>query len=468
MKKIKIKEVLIGIVTTIFSWIYFIVFLYSANVKEVNIAETGSSFAVFIGCAFLSFAIGCVLYKNICSASVFGIILAVLLTNFSLILSVVQKIFPQIRYWHLLYLDAILAILSGVVAKRFANLMLLVIQIICIVYAGLAVMNLFMAAPTIIRKINANIDINSAQGEKENQATQGNSTNIYYILCDEYGSFDQLMQEYGYGNSEFRNYLIQNEFNISENSYNYVTSTHIALSNIMSLDYVADTKSTAKEMENYCQNGILHSILNEYGYLSRGIGETAWLGIDGTLEMENGAKTAEGDSFKAVVLKNTFLSISIQNNNSEEAQKIIDTLDDFVGMPIKPNASEFVMIYVKAPHHPYYFNSDGSMNVPSKYSNADGTNAESYLGEIEWLNRYLETGISRIIENDPESIIVLCSDHGNRFGIKNIELSKKILNAIYYKGESRNELKDLSGINTLKYILNHEVGTNLEYTANPE
>jgi len=83
--------------------------------------------------------------------------------------------------------------------------------------------------------------------EVKSPGNQKDGTNIYYILCDEYGSFDQLMQEYGYKNSEFKDYLMQNGFNISENSFNYSDGTHIILSNLMSLDYVANNDSTVVE-----------------------------------------------------------------------------------------------------------------------------------------------------------------------------------------------------------------------------
>ena len=324
-----------------------------------------------------------------------------------------------------------------------------------------------MAMPTIIRKIGAGAGANSTQNIEESQDEQKEGTNIYYILCDEYASFDQLKQEYGYENSELKEFLKQNRFNISENSYNYSTATHIVLSNLMSLDYVADNDTTVVELDNFCKNGVLHSVLRENGYTSRGIGETEWIGFEGTINPQDGAQTADGESFKTIVLKNTFLSISVQNNDSEAAQKITNSLEDLLNMSVNPNSSEFVMVYIKAPHHPYFFNRDGSMNMPSKYNNVDGSNSESYLGEIEWLNGYLEKAISRIIESDPDSIIVLCSDHGNRFGIEKKDLAKKILNAIYYKGETCEDIKNLSGINTIKYILNHEIGTALEYTDDP-
>lgn len=465
-KKNKLVEISICTITALCSWIFFIVFLYSANVKEVSIAETVSSFAIFIACAFLTVVLGFVLYRGICAASSFSIILAVFFTNFSIILTLIQKLFPQVRYWHLLYIDVFLAVLLGHLAKRYTAQFLLAIKVVCIVYVGLIVINLVTTVPTVIRKMNADINNNSVQGEMEIQGGKREGTNIYYILCDEYGSFDQLMQEYGYENTKLRNCLVQNGFNISENSFNYATATHIILSNLMSLDYVADVDSTVVELDNYCKNGALHGILNENGYSSRGIGETAWLGFDGTIDTQGGAQTADGESFETIALRNTFLSVAIQSNNSEAAQKIVDSLEHLINMQINPSSSEFIMIYIKAPHHPYYFKSDGSMNMPSKYNNVDGTNSESYLGEIEWLNGYLEKGITRIIENDPTSIIVLCSDHGNRFGThKNKE---KILNAIYYKGEERKDILNLSGINTLKYILNHELDISLEYTDNPK
>jgi len=134
-------------------------------------------------------------------------------------------------------MGVILAILLGSLAKRYTSQFLLAVKVVCVVYVGLIVVNLVTATPTIIRKMNVDINGNSAQGELENQGGGREGTNIYYLLCDEYGSFDQLMQEYGYENAELRNCLVQNGFNISENSFNYATGTHIILSNLMSLDY---------------------------------------------------------------------------------------------------------------------------------------------------------------------------------------------------------------------------------------
>ena len=468
-KKNSIKKYSTCIFAILFSWNFFIIFLYSVNVKEVNIAETLSSFAVFTGCALLSFLLGYVLYRHICAASVFSVILAVSFTNFSIILTLIQKIFPQVRYWHLLYIDVILAIMLGYLARQYTAQFMLIIKIASAVYAGLIIINLVTASPTIFRKITSGANKNSiVHSEVKSPGNQKDGTNIYYILCDEYGSFDQLMQEYGYKNSEFKDYLMQNGFNISENSFNYSDGTHIILSNLMSLDYVANNDSTVVELENYCKNGVLHNILSENEYTSRGIGETEWLGFEGTIDSQGGAQTADGESFESIALKNTFLFISVQKNNTAAAQKIIDTLNDLQTMTINPYSAEFVMIYIKAPHHPYYFKSDGSMNMPTDYFNQDGTNPESYLGEIEWLNSRLKEGINHIIKDDPESIIILCSDHGNRFGITHKSLSEKILNAIYYKGEEREGIKDLSGINTIKYVLNHEMGTDLEYTDDPK
>ena len=68
---------------------------------------------------------------------------------------------------------------------------------------------------------------------------------------------------------------------------------------------------------------------------------------------------------------------------------------------------------------------------------------------------------STIIRNDPNSIIILMSDHGIRYhGEANQKQtfyitdkdSCRVMNAVYFKGQKL-DIEGLSGINTLRYIL---------------
>ena len=53
----------------------------------------------------------------------------------------------------------------------------------------------------------------------------------------------------------------------------------------------------------------------------------------------------------------------------------------------------FTLFYVCAPHHPYYFDRNGNPNPVSKYYNYEGENTDSYLGELEFLNKELSPAL---------------------------------------------------------------------------
>ena len=68
--------------------------------------------------------------------------------------------------------------------------------------------------------------------------------------------------------------------------------------------------------------------------------------------------------------------------------------------------------------------------------------------------------VKHIVSKDPESVIVLCSDHSAR-GIKaGIDMCQ-IFNCVYFRGEEM-DIEGLSGINTLRIILNNMFGFDYE------
>jgi hypothetical protein len=463
----RFKNIVITFLSPILVWIFPIFFLYAQNVKEVAFIETMKSGGIFIALSLFFVFLGRVLFKNWEISGVYSAVNGVFLGNFSLILKAIQVIIPKIRYWHLLTFVLIISIVIGsflLYKKSFTKDILLIFTFTC---GALVLFNLAISMPTVIKKVNA---LHQSRENKleENVVDKDAKSNIYYLVCDEYASFAQLEKDFGYDNAEFKNRLKNLGFNISEDSYNDCSSTYVVLANIMSLDYVATTSSTSVELEQFSKNGALHDILKNNGYTVRGIGDTGWLGIEGTLDTGSGATTSEGGDFTQLALEKSFIGALIKKNYTGEIQVIKKTLEQINEIEITPNSSIFTMFYVHAPHHPYYFKSDGSLNSPYKYTNPDGKNNESYIGQLEYVNRKVSTALERIIEKDPNSIIVLCSDHGNRFGNITENMETRILNVIYYKGRTTEDVKGLSGINTLRYIFNQELDMKLPYIELPK
>jgi hypothetical protein len=115
--------------------------------------------------------------------------------------------------------------------------------------------------------------------------------------------------------------------------------------------------------------------------------------------------------------------------------------------------------YMEATHVPFVFDEFGGILPHSQIRN--WRDEEIYLGQYKYITKHMTAIISTIIENDPESIIIVMSDHGIRyhadctrkhaFYITDKD-SCRIMNAVYIKGD-RYDIEGLSGINTLRYIL---------------
>ena len=115
--------------------------------------------------------------------------------------------------------------------------------------------------------------------------------------------------------------------------------------------------------------------------------------------------------------------------------------------------------YMLATHVPFVFNEYGG--IISYNDNRNWEDTDIYLNQYKFITKHMMASLSTIIENDPDSIIIIMSDHGIRyhadcnkkhtFYITDKE-SCRILNAVYIKGEQY-DIEGLSGINTLRYIL---------------
>ena len=93
-------------------------------------------------------------------------------------------------------------------------------------------------------------------------------------------------------------------------------------------------------------------------------------------------------------------------------------------------------------------------------------NTDIYLGQLKYSNKMILKLVLEIIENDPESCILLLSDHGYRHPSRLKKYSdismedpaleylymRNTLNAVYIKGEAI-DFEDYSGINTLRLVL---------------
>lgn len=137
----------------------------------------------------------------------------------------------------------------------------------------------------------------------------------------------------------------------------------------------------------------------------------------------------------------------------------------------------FTMVYTQCPHTPYVVDAEGNPRTTGTNNHVD---QYYYLDQLKWMNSVLEKATANILEKDPDSIIILQSDHGSRFpahvsgcgGYPELDQAaetptmQNIINCVYNRGEAL-DIDGLSGINTLRTMLNEVFGTELEMLTEP-
>lgn len=123
--------------------------------------------------------------------------------------------------------------------------------------------------------------------------------------------------------------------------------------------------------------------------------------------------------------------------------------------------------YFVLPHQPFIFDKDGG-KTPLSYTN-DWVNKECYLNQLIYTTKQIEKTIDAIVKNDPNSVIIIQSDHSARslsdengnYLIDKFD-RRHFLNMVYFMGEPIEEIKGKSGVNTLRLVLNKLLGTEME------
>jgi hypothetical protein len=133
----------------------------------------------------------------------------------------------------------------------------------------------------------------------------------------------------------------------------------------------------------------------------------------------------------------------------------------------------FTIGYFDFPHIPYVVDEKGNKTDDADQDNLQDPNL--YLAQLKFANHKILQMVSAIINNDPQAIIILQSDHGFRYASHlhfwyNLDIydlqaeapfEQNILNAVYYQGKNL-DIEGLSGINTLKIVLNTLLDAGLE------
>ena len=452
MKKIEMKTWLLSIAMVVLASVYPVIFTYAQNVSEVDFVEVLSLAVLYPVVGIVLWAVFCLITKSPMRSAFSVFILVFFLSNYMLIQNVIQGVFVDLKYWHilplcLLVLGHVVYLIFRFEEKNFAD----IVVVGTLVMAVLLLINVVPAVPTIVQKIASNSKDSTISSDVE----ESNQPNIYWFVFDECASFPVMEKHYGYTDTTVQDYLTEMGFFISHSSRNESGNTNAVLTNCLNLDYVVNSDMPLSEIETYTSNPAMYQLLSENQYQIRGVGNTMWLGGVESVTEDGGAsggQTVEGISVSEMILQNSVIAPFMVFDGTAETKLILDSyayLQDSEN--IEPNTATFTLCYLCTPHQPFLFDENGDNVSVANYNNWD--DPQYYLGQYIFTMKNMCEMVDCILENDSDSIIVIQSDHGPRFKAgMTFEEQTNVLNAVYYRGEDMSQIDGKSSVNTFRLI----------------
>jgi len=464
--------------------LYPCAFIYLNNVNEALFTDMLPMLGLFCLTGLILFGASWLILRRADAAGLFAALSMLLITNIGLVSSLLKYHISWMRDRYILLVGA--ALLIGLFllllrkkkfpAKEFCG-------ILSILFAALTVIHIIPAIPTIYELIT----FDPPEAELSDTAFQGDKPNVYLFLVDEYGGGENMRRYYDFDNEEFLSFLEENRFNISDstkNSESIWTSTLVP--NLMNLDYYVRDSQPERVRLKYMDDPLLTRLFRENGYQVNLISHLDFIGEDaGTLLHQRqvpdriGAYILYNSAFSLFPHVNYYLeqwlgihSLATQYYDTQEIFDCMMSCADHVG-----DGPTFTVSYVQSPHWPFLFDENGEFI----YGGSEFLDHSIYLGQLTYVNKVLTASIENILQQDPDSIIVLQADHGPRYPgqIKiyhngpdydpyvETPYMQNALNCVYYRGQSL-PIEGQTGINTWRLLLNETYGLELEMIPAPE
>ena len=458
----KMKSGLISLLTMVCIAIYPVVFMYCQNVAETDLSEIAVLLLVFSVISVGIWLLCLLLFRAINKSTLIAFILVGISSNYMLLQKAVTHIGKNLKYWHVLpvILFLVMHVIYYIHKKTKEENLEKIVPILLFVLVGLLAVNYLPAIPRIVDKMQQADAADSSLGSAERQE----NPNVYWLVFDECADFSTMEQYYGYSDRTVYDYLTDNGFQISDTSHNESGNTVSVLTNCLNLNYVVNSDMDATQMSEYrTDDSLLIKMMSDKGYTIRGIGDTEWLGIPSVNFSDgSGAQTVEGFGIRQLILQNTIIGPFVEYDGTQSARLVLESLDYMKDESnFTPNGSQFNVMYLCSPHQPFLFDENGNNVQAANYNNWEDD--QYYLGQYIFIMKEIKAITESIVANDPDSVIIIESDHGPRFkdGMS-YEDKLKILNAVYFMGEDISEIEGKSGVNTLRTVLGRLFGDALE------
>ena len=323
--------------------------------------------------------------------------------------------------------------------------------------------------------------------ETKAQTSQG--PDIYYIILDGYSRQDTI-KALGGDNADFIKELEATGFYVASCSRSNYRMTLLSLGSSLNLDYVYNIipnngagDTNVEPVYHALQYNKVRAMLKEQGYqiisFKTGYEWDEWRDADQFLYPpleETPFLYPAIQPFEYVFLQTTALRPLMQNGflakerYIEHYNRVNYMLGELPKVASQPGP-KFVYAHFLAPHAPFIYLPDGSINPDYNYYITEaGIGADDehirvgYLNNVQYINKQILPVLQQVIANSAQPpIIIVQGDHG----YVDEERKYNNLNAYYFPGDAKQSLyPTITPVNTFRLIFDKYFG--MDYPLRPD
>ena len=468
------------------------IFMYARNASEVAAGSMLPFLIVFSGNALVLFGLASILLRNVSRAAFWTDLAMLVIINFCLLAVNLKHALPFLRDRYLLaVLILILAAVYVLLLRNKPDLRTGCLLVL-IGFGAMCVINLGLAVPAIARGRQVR-ELHGDRAREEFGAQDpfdlsgvtfagGDRPNVYLFLFDEYGGYENLLHYYDYDNSPFLNQLADRGFTVAYESRNTeAIHTDTIVPNLLNLNYVVRVEESGHKKAVYRNNCQMYRMFRANGYQVNLINQVDYLGTEGVRVLTSHQTRRTISEF---LMRNSiynkfplFRDLLEQFFVSDYGANYRASLDNALTVSLDcwketGDSPTLTIGYIQCPHAPTMVGPRGEA-LPF----ANGwlwTDHSLYLGQTEFINQFILELTDNIQANDPDALILLLSDHGNRYALHMVDIGQwetydphaenpymqNVLSCVYYRGRSF-PIEGETGINTLRIVFNDVFGTDL-------
>ena len=451
-------------------------FMYFTNVTESNLPSIFETAGLFILMAFAGTFFVLIFYRNFSKSAFIGCITMLVLLNFKFL----RDFFPYYLMAAIIFGLLLIGLFVLVWKKLTAATSQTLNIFFAAIFTALILFNGVMAAPTIYKKVTyQKTDFSVSAKGKDKDAVR---PNVYYFIFDEYANFDNSKILFDYDNADFLQFLKDKKFNVSMTSKNRTAYTNFIVPDLMNLrEVITQPDMTITQADSYMKDPYLFKLMRSYNYKQNTINYGGYLDESGSdFRYEQGIESDITNSISKYIYEKTFLfplttKILADTNEEEWSKSLVQNVYgqlNYAKNSYKLGLNNvFTMGFFSLPHSQFIFKADGG---PVAHEDSDDwRNPNNYFEQFKYTTTLMEDLLSSIIENDPNCVIIVQSDHSCRLRIHQrdrfqipiedfpaeMENIRACFNTVYYMGEEL-DIEGLSGTNTLIEVTNKLLGEN--------